>query len=138
LSLLGKLQFWKKDDEFASPTEAPHTFDLGSSTDPLQTHDPLQSNPFQTQQSFEQQGFSQQPSSFAQYPQGTAFPGRQQPAPVPEQYQEHQDQGIHPRDVELILAKLDAIKSELDALHQRVRKIEQVNDNQVGQQKKYW
>jgi hypothetical protein len=52
------------------------------------------------------------------------------------------DSGIHPRDIELILAKLDAIKSELDALHQRVRAIEQTTAPSAnagpGAQKRYW
>ena len=45
----------------------------------------------------------------------------------------------HPpsRDVELILAKLDAIKAELDSLHQRVRKIEQSTDSSHAQKYKW-
>ena len=34
------------------------------------------------------------------------------------------------RDIELILAKLDAIKAELDSVHQRIRKIEQTTEPQ--------
>jgi hypothetical protein len=49
--------------------------------------------------------------------------------------------GVQSRDIELILAKLDGIKSELDALHQRVRKIEQLSDTQQNaqqQKSRYW
>ncbi len=40
-----------------------------------------------------------------------------------ESYSEHRS-----RDMELVLAKLDAIKAELDSVHQRIRKIEQSTD----------
>lgn len=90
----------------------------------------MQGNP-----SFSDPAFNPQPFAQQNYPQSTPFPGRPPPQaafqPVQEQ---HEAPAIHPRDVELILAKLDAIKSEMDALHQRVRKIEQATESG----KKYW
>lgn len=35
------------------------------------------------------------------------------------------------RDMELVLAKLDAVKAELDSVHQRIRKIEQSTDSRT-------
>jgi hypothetical protein len=147
VGLFNKLQFWKKDEEFAS--SEPPSYDFGS--DPLQHSDPLQSSD-PMQPSAGEQPFAQQ-----NYPQSTPFPGRQPSQPMQQPFSqpfaqqnypqsqqnafspspEHAEppqSPIHPRDVELILAKLDAIKSEMDALHQRVRKIEQATE--TG--KKYW
>jgi hypothetical protein len=135
LGLFNKLQFWKHDD-FASPSEQPapdfnmQNFDPLQSqplehTDPFQAHDPspgqypMQSSPFQSMPQQQSQS----------YPASTPFPGTAQS--VPQHYEEKDP--VHPRDIELILAKLDAIKSEMDALHQRIRKIEQATEN-----RKYW
>ncbi|MBR9703378.1 hypothetical protein GOV10_05035, partial [Candidatus Woesearchaeota archaeon] len=46
----------------------------------------------------------------------------------------HYDDEAPSRDVELILAKLDAIKAELDSVHQRVKKLEASSDAQQQQQ----
>lgn len=46
----------------------------------------------------------------------------------------HYDDDAPSRDVELILAKLDAIKAELDSVHQRVKKLEAASDAQHQQQ----
>lgn len=149
MSILNKLQFWKRDDDFSTPSAEPPAYDLGAQhTDPLQQPDPMaHHDPFQQADPFGQQFGSQaQPAGqFGSQPQFTSqqyanaqFPGSQQVRPVPEQYHEQADPGVHQRDVELILAKLDAIKSELDALHQRVRKIEQAADQTQSNQKKYW
>jgi hypothetical protein len=43
------------------------------------------------------------------------------------------------RDIELMIAKLDAIKAELDAVNQRIIKIERIADEEArAQQKKIW
>ena len=131
--MLEKMKFWKKDDEFTtdSGTSEPPHYDLGA----RKFDDPSfgQQN---AQQPFGQQAYPQE-SSFsqasAQYPPTTPFPGTAQ---APQQQFATQD--LHPRDIELILAKLDAIKSELDALHQRIRKIEQVGDQQQAQKQRSW
>jgi hypothetical protein len=127
LGVFDKIQFWKKEEPIADPGEAPSPYDLGvTHSDPLQHEDP-----------FAQQHEAAPNFSTPAYPQGSTFPGRMQ---VPPQAQMQvpvdaaPDPSIHPRDIELILAKLDAIKSEMDALHQRVRKIEQATEPQ----KKYW
>ncbi len=115
-----KLKFWKKDDDLGFSSDN----DLGLSDSGVPSysseseHDPMSHPDFQQPQQ--------------QYPEPASFPGQQQP----EQYDVH-EQAIGSRDVELILAKLDMIKSELDSLHQRVRKIEQATETQQ-QQKKYW
>ncbi len=143
------------NSQFGSPMTTP----IGS--DPLTHGDPLS----QPMNQFHADPFGampgqEQPSQFSQsptYPQAQPFPGSQA-----QQYsaqhtqqnnqqfsnQEHHlgGQEVHPRDVELILAKLDGIKSEIDSLHMRVKKIEQYYDaatpaqqsNQNTQQKHYW
>lgn len=155
MGFLDKAKFWKHEDfslDIDKPAEQPQ-YDLnsqygGQHADPYQAQDPLRTtDPLAGQQQTGQQDafghevFNQQ-QSYPQYPQSsTPFPGsaaaRQQIQQ--EQYPEQgRDAAIHPRDVELILAKLDGIKSELDALHQRVRKLEQIADRQAEQKNKYW
>lgn len=70
-----------------------------------------------------------------QYPtQQPSFPGQNQQ----QSYNNQVYEDVAPsRDVELILAKLDAIKAELDSVHQRVRKLEAAHDAKNPQQK-YW
>lgn len=143
--------------QFDSQTGNPMNTPLGS--DPLQqfssqqfsSQDPMQNmqnnnnlDSFgQSQPSVQEKIMLQQTQ---QYPPAQPFPGS-----VPFQQQQYAQQypqgpqgqvqdSLHVRDTELILAKLDGIKSELDALHQRVRKIEQYYDAQTAQtqQKKYW
>jgi hypothetical protein len=125
MGVFDKLQFWKKDEAIGDPGEAPAPYDLGMQhADPLQQGDP-----------FAQQQETAPNFSTPNYPQGSTFPGRMQVPQQPVMQAEvPPDHSIHPRDIELILAKLDAIKSEMDALHQRVRKIEQATEPQ----KKYW
>jgi hypothetical protein len=140
VAFLDKVKFWKKDDftlDMGKPADQPPQYDLGAQRFENPQYDPLA--PQQEQFGHEAQGSP----SYQQYPVNSSFPGAAQvrhtetmPTPVPEQVGMVRDQAVHPRDVELILAKLDAIKSEMDALHQRVRKIEQGMDN--SQQKKYW
>ena len=127
--MLERVKFWKKDE----PSGTDPSYDLGSpsAVDQFAPPTPEQTAPQFTHQEQEftpQKEFGQQ---FQQYPTAAPFPGTQRQ----EQYVEQE--AIHPRDIELILAKLDAIKSELDAIHQRVRKLEQVADNQQ-QQRRYW
>jgi hypothetical protein len=119
VGVFDKMKFWDKKEP-----EVP-AYDLGA-----QSMGSMEPHPLEQpgQESFNPQGFQQQ--SYPQYPSATPFPG----SPEPEHISTH-DQTVHPRDIELILAKLDAIKAELDSLHQRVRKIEQVTE---PQQKKYW
>ena len=143
MGVFDKIKFWKKDDfsvDLGKPADQPPSYDLGGQQyDPLHNPDPLQhSGQMGQPDTFNPEGTS---PTFApqNYPQSTPFPGSIASRQMESQYPEHQEQGIQQRDVELILAKLDAIKSELDALHQRVRKLEQVSDAQVASsQRKYW
>lgn len=110
--MLEKLKFWKHE-EFQPMTDTP-TDPMGQRFEPFTQTDPLAQD-------------AQQPDPYGQlrtpnYPQAQAFPGSAQP----QAYQ----QPSHPRDpdTELILARLDAIKSDLDAITQRLRLIEQRTD----------
>ncbi len=88
--------------------------------DPIQRFEPFtQTDPLSSE--------SQQPDPYSQlrtpnYPQAQPFPGSAQSQAF--------QQPTHPRDpdTELILARLDAIKSDLDAITQRLRLIEQRTD----------
>jgi len=128
---MDKVKFWKRDDfssDLGKGADQPPSFDLGTGRFDPSAPDPMH-------QDATPDGFPQQ---FAQqsYPQSTPFPGSLQPRQQ-QQVEQYQEPGVSQRDVELILAKLDAIKSDLDALHQRVRKIEQATE-QPPQQKRYW
>jgi len=132
--VLDKLKFWKKSDDLSSFSSLPndpmaqHSEDpFAGSTDPLaQTQDPFaNATPGINTDSSQHR--------FADLDQGSSSPTMTQPydyrsttplagSTVPDTYEEY-PQG-RDRDMELILAKLDSIKSELDSLHQRVRKIE--------------
>ena len=134
--MLDKLKFWKKDD-FSSFSDEPSLSD-----DPMtRQHDPLQqSDPYtSTTPTIPGQG------DFGSYDQGSSFSPTTQPGMMGTP---HDDMGTSPftqpdvqghqdypdgrdRDMELVLAKLDAIKSELDSLHQRVRKIEQTSNKKT-------
>ena len=128
---MDKVKFWKRDEfsnDLGKAPDQPTPYDLGTARFDPAAPDPMHhdANP----ESFPQQ-FSQQ-----SYPQSTPFPGSLQARAQP-QVEQYQEPGVSQRDVELILAKLDAIKSDLDALHQRVRKIEQATEA-PPQQKRYW
>ena len=130
MGLFNKLQFWKKEEEYA---QAPD-YDLGAQKFETQITDPLTQDPTMNEQAPDQTTPGQYPMATS-YPASSPFPGRQSyPQSVPQEIPQEQP-AVHPRDVELILAKLDAIKSEMDALHQRVKKIEQATE---PQQRKYW
>lgn len=136
--MLDKLKFWKRDsDEFGVGDDWSAGNPSGGSddwTNPGQQfpekEGPAEPSP---EQSYQQRS----------YPDHTPFPGQQPAAPGygQDNYAESsrdppRETGsqLQNRDVELILAKLDMIKSELDSLHQRVRKIEQGTE---GKQR-YW
>jgi hypothetical protein len=148
---LDRVKFWRKEE---TPQQEPAPYDLGSPqrfgdpTNPMMT-DPSGFPQTPTPQQFGGQQFGQQqfdfgqeqqpeqtgPQGYAQYPASQPFPGTG-PQAVPEERET-----VHPRDIELVLAKLDAIKSELDALHQRVRRIEERSDassQSTQAQRRYW
>jgi len=112
--MLEKLKFWRRE-EF-QPLQGPAP-DQPSRLDPLQSQEP---------------GSDAASDPFAQlhtpnYPQ--PFLGGQQPAHPTEP---------RDRDTELILAKLDAIKSDLDAISQRLRTVEQSVAQRGAGQQRYW
>ncbi len=127
--MLERLKFWKKEDNF-SLGETPDPF--SGQTDPLADHqdpytttgpstntDPLQMTPPNMGEG----------SSFNPHIQSPE-PGYSSPLTrdaVPETLHQDYPEGRN-RDMELILAKLDSIKAELDSLHQRVKKIEQATE----------
>ena len=130
------LKFWKKKESSFEPLDT-KSFDasLGNTLDnplnqpsgfpsslPGSTFSPERADPF-APSAFGQPtnpGFSR-----PQFPEGSPFPQQPlalQPAPG------------HDRDTELIIAKLDAIKSELDSLHQRLIRLENQINVQQSQQ----
>lgn len=168
MGVFDKVKFWKQSEEpvgsppdydlgarqfdTSNPNGTP-PLDQGYGADPLAQHDPLQQAGNQFSQSgdgmFGHEPQQYPPQPFAQqYPGSTPFPGSPQQSQQPPQGYAQQAQpqfsqpypyaSVQPRDVELIIEKLDGIKSELDALHQRVRKIEQAYDTKEQQQKRYW
>lgn len=130
MGILDKLPWRKKEDDFDFSKDLGG--DLGDAggfgqsgmgqNSQFGNQDPLGPS-FAPDPSMESPQMGQQPSQQRSY----NYPGS---APVPGQnrqaYQEYDE--APSRDVELILAKLDAIKAELDSVHQRVRKLEQIAD----------
>lgn len=137
----GRLKFWNKPEEPLANQESflPQAEPMyAPSQDPFASgnRDPLSNQPFSPSDS-RPQSFDQRS---AQYPVGVPFPGstpqvpqQQWEAPVAQQ---DVAVGLSGREVELILAKLDAIRSEIDSLHQRIRRIEQATEPPGN--KRYW
>jgi hypothetical protein len=166
VGVLDKVKFWKHDDfalDIDKPAEQttyeqppspypshaypeqPHTDVVngqgqypGMQPDPMVGAQSTFGNSMQQPSTTQQNTFNHDVFAYQQYPQSTPFPGSAHQVQQEQFVEPVHDQAVHPRDVELILAKLDAIKSELDSLHQRVRKLEQIADNQVTQKNKYW
>ncbi|MDD9952821.1 MAG: hypothetical protein OXR66_00630 [Candidatus Woesearchaeota archaeon] len=143
--MFDKLKFWQSDkpvlgsapDPLAPSSDPMQIPDpLAGSSDPLATADPLQSthsytggaDPLgdpQSGMSAPGQSRRDKPVIPEAYPSQATFPdGTLGAQELPEPRE---------RDAELVLAKLDAIKAELDALHQRIRKIENISEK-----KRYW
>ena len=132
------------DDPFASSSSSFPSLDQ-SNPDPLiPSNDPFSSPAASQQQNFgvpPQQG-GMPPMNFdINNPDINAQTGTPRPrereysSALPSQAPASMLSGSSEKDLQLILAKLDAIKSELDSLHQRVRKIEQIAeaDQQAAQ-----
>lgn len=123
------LKFWQKkdkgfglDEDFPSSRDIAAPHDLGLPLGDLGFQGPMDSNIGK--------GFDQQhiPGQFTSPPDF----GQQQ---VQQRQNTFQQQPIHPeqhqgnnRDLDLVLAKLDAIKSELNAINQRLLRLEIVSE----------
>ncbi len=112
MGVLGKLVFWKKKDETALGTN------LG-----LESQYPQPG--FGSVPDYSQQQWSQPPSSYGQQPMGM-----QQMQPQPMQMDSLQSSASYAagKQLELVSAKLDALKAAIDALNQRMANIERMID----------
>jgi hypothetical protein len=119
-----KLKFWEKDEPFQA--------------DPATNTDPLGSNPYDTNM-----GQPAQPAPPPQFSQPQSFSPQpdfaNQGQKFHEPIQNNSGSSIE-KDISLILAKLDAIKSELDSIHQRVQNLERQNTQkpQTAQRQYRW
>jgi len=80
------------------------------------------------------------PNSFSDFNQNNQMQGFQEIREIKPQNQQVNGQNDLQKDMQLINAKLDAIKSELDAMKQRIMKIESiaVGEYQEHSKKKLW
>jgi len=130
LGVLDKIAFWKKKDDMSDITSDP----MLNTPDPAQTQHPehFGAQPFDQAYPQQQQPYREQPMQ--------QFSEQQSTQPYPQQYPEQQSSQPYPqhedKTLELISVKLDAIKSELDAMNQRIKKIEAIADGE--QKKSYW
>ena len=118
MSFLDRLQFWRKNDEYHFDTGLPP--DLG--TTPASTrYDPNPTGGLpELGESFDKPSYDK-PSNFEKPSYGTPL-GFERPtsaAPAPS------------RDLEIISLKLDAIKAELDAVNQRLVRVEKLAEMNV-------
>lgn len=124
MSFLDRLQFWRKHDEYSFDTGLPP--DLGTAT-PSGTNFDSNPNPSgglpEIGESYDKSPSFDKPSSFEKPSYGTplGFERNNNPAPV---------QGSN-RDLEIISLKLDAIKAELDAVNQRLVRVEKLAELNV-------
>ncbi|MBU0667270.1 MAG: hypothetical protein ABIC91_00335 [Nanoarchaeota archaeon] len=123
MSFVDKLKFWKKEEDFnfddplMNDNSTNMNMDLGldqHKTDGLiNTPDGLPPS----ESAFEQVKRDDSNRSLFAQQQKTSSPFDAQPIP-------------QNKDLELISAKLDTIKAELDAINQRVQKIERIADSE--------
>ncbi|PIZ51572.1 hypothetical protein COY27_03295 [Candidatus Woesearchaeota archaeon CG_4_10_14_0_2_um_filter_33_13] len=115
MSILGKLKFWKKEDDF--------NFDDIANKDmnkDLFKGDDLglqQQQPFQEQSPFPQEQQQFQPPQ--QEPSGIQQLKQQQQSSYPQQ-----NTGFSGRDIDLLSSKLDTIKALLNSMDQRIANLE--------------
>jgi hypothetical protein len=110
------LKFWKKKDDLGlqdfKPIDPLGGNDLGLPKQDFGVTNPTADN-FQLSQGFQQ-------------PQAQPFQQFQQQAPQQQFQQPQSFPSNNARDLDLVLAKLDAIKAEIDSLHQRIMRIERI------------
>lgn len=137
MGVFSKLAFWKRDSDFAKMDKDP----FGGGKDPFAgigapggmpgTPGADMSMPGAGADPFAPAGFPQQPafspSSFSQQQSFAAQPAQQSYAYVPPQ---------SGSDLQVISAKLDAIRATLDSLNQRVANIERLAYGEQEQQQK--
>ncbi len=144
--MFDNLKFWKKKDEisqdsFSQPStdsqSDPFSFDSSQTQNP----DPFASNTH-SEPDFQMPSLDSMQSQFSQ---STQNPQNTQPTQAVHQQQYQQVPGqtssseMSVRDVELILSRLDLIKSELQNLNHRISLIEQQQRvSHDPQQNKYW
>lgn len=131
MSILGKLKFWKKEDDFnfddlASKDMNQDLFKGDNLGLDQQSQFPQEKSPFQEQQSAQTPPAFQEPEPA---PSGIEQLRQQQTA-----YQQKQPagQGISGRDVDLLNSKLDTIKALLNSMDQRMGNLER----SIGVEKK--
>ncbi|MBL7056525.1 hypothetical protein ISS07_06435 [Candidatus Woesearchaeota archaeon] len=147
MSILDKVMFWKKKDEFSDLGSDP--FGKGSlANDPLASNNPPQDNlafgnefnpspqPSFGQQSPPKQQFPQ-PSSFQQQP-----PPFQQPSSPqsfsPKSEPNYQQQDLASKNMEIISTKLDALRASVEIINQRLANLESIARGNDENKKRYY
>lgn len=156
MSFIDKIQFWKKDDDLDSlpPSDFDDPFAQKSSDpmsqqpdpfaqqgtdplaqnsydptrDPMPTNTPTVQNPFEQPDQLSQQGSLSQQFARPEQPKVDSFGRKLARDYVQQQSNPPQaEQKSKPDDtMEIVNLKLDAIKSELDAMGTRIKKIESI------------
>jgi len=140
MGILGKLMFWKKNDEFA---------DVG-----LGDKENLAfGNDFGAQQGANtpglpgglgpepgmNQGLGPQPSPSVQAPQ-PSVPSFSPPQYQPQPSYETPQQEVESKNLEIISSKLDAIRASIESLNQRLANLETIarGEEEQGRRRKYY
>ena len=133
MGFLDKVMFWKKHDDFSDLG-----IDKGFGKENLAFGDDLgmgnQGYP-QQQQPYPSQPFPQQPSfsppSFSQQ----SFPPQQ-----PYQYQGYGQQDMASKNLEIISSKLDALRTSIESLNQRLANLEAMarGEEDTSRRRKYY
>ncbi len=124
MGVMDRLKFWKKDDSFGAPLNKDAFADLGK--------DSLQEN-FEIGGDADQGPFGRQPE---QHPLDDPVSASQilRRGTVQEQpqmsggYGSRQD--LISKDIEVVSAKLDALRSTLDSMNQRIANIERIAEKE--------
>jgi hypothetical protein len=123
MGILDKLMFWKKSDDLGLD-ENLGMGELGKmpGEEPLppQPQQPGQQNYYASQPSFQQPAF-QQPAF--QQPQMESFQAQQ---------------AFASRDLEVVSAKLDALKATLESINQRLANIERIAEGEEEVRRRSW
>ncbi|MAG38719.1 hypothetical protein CMO90_01395 [Candidatus Woesearchaeota archaeon] len=127
MSFIDKLMFWKKDD-----------FDMDM---PLDSGDPTDNLGLNTEQGLESKtGIEQEAKNLGLEPVTNSFSEKTGSLDSPSSFQQKPSNNTidFNKDFDLISSKLDTIKAELDAMNQRLQKIEKSVDKKDEEKKDVW
>lgn len=140
MSFFGKLAFWKKEDDISIGLKIPGLDGESDLMGGLGTQDPSFKGPFDNPE-FGKEHVSTQ-RGVSPFQEGSATMLRENAPNAPggglnQQQQNYQAYGAS-KDMEVISAKLDALRAALDSINQRLANLERIAAGEQEQPKRRW